>query len=57
MAEKTEKVMWNLPISLVNRVRREAARRTKLVGVERGMQTAVVKEALEVGLKKLEQRC
>jgi hypothetical protein len=55
VAAKTEKVMYNLPRDLVQRIRNEAKRRSKSLGFDYGVQTGVVKRALLIGIKALEK--
>ena len=51
-----EKVQYNLPKPLVTRIQAETARRAKVLGVTYGVQTGVVRQALEIGLKELEKK-
>ncbi len=50
------KCQWSLPTRLVERIRAETKKRAKVTGVEYGLQTGVVRQAIEIGLRKMESR-
>ena len=53
---KFTKVAYSLPDELVKRIRAETKARSKELGVEYGVQTSVVRHALEVGLSRMERK-
>lgn len=50
------KVNYSLPDALVTRIRKETEYRKKELGIHYGVQTGVVKQALEIGLAQMEKQ-
>jgi hypothetical protein len=53
---KFQKVAYSLPDALVARIQAETAERAKVMGTSYGVQTSVVRQAIEIGLTQMAKK-